>query len=205
MNTLHDRTMALAATLQAVAQVQYIARHGETDDEQLAAALNTIMVTDPDSIDDIYPDKKVLANGYRWVINQLGDNHQKDVEITRYLVGLLALERKLSRNHAALAMMSERIQQVRRQLQHFAVTDEQVIVNIADIYSDIISNLGPKIQISGNPHILQQKQVQNKIRALLLAAMRSAVLWRQLGGKRRQLVFSRKAIVDTANNSLTLY
>ncbi|MCL2905357.1 high frequency lysogenization protein HflD [Shewanella fodinae] len=197
--------MALAATLQAVAQVQYIARHGETDDEQLAAALNTIMVTDPDSIDDIYPDKKVLANGYRWVINQLGDNHQKDVEITRYLVGLLALERKLSRNHAALAMMSERIQQVRRQLQHFAVTDEQVIANIADIYSDIISNLGPKIQISGNPHILQQKQVQNKIRALLLAAMRSAVLWRQLGGKRRQLVFSRKAIVDTANNSLTLY
>ena len=205
MNTLHDRTMALAATLQAVAQVQYIARHGETDNEQLAAALNTIMVTDPDSIDDIYPDKKVLANGYRWVINQLGDNHQKDVEITRYLVGLLALERKLSRNHAALAMMSERIQQVRRQLQHFAVTDEQVIANIADIYSDIISNLGPKIQISGNPHILQQKQVQNKIRALLLAAMRSAVLWRQLGGKRRQLVFSRKAIVDTANNSLTLY
>jgi len=205
VNTLHDRTMALAATLQAVAQVQYIARHGETDDEQLAAALNTIMVTDPDSIDDIYPDKKVLANGYRWVINQLGDNHQKDVEITRYLVGLLALERKLSRNHAALAMMSERIQQVRRQLQHFAVTDEQVIANIADIYSDIISNLGPKIQISGNPHILQQKQVQNKIRALLLAAMRSAVLWRQLGGKRRQLVFSRKAIVDTANNSLTLY
>ncbi|MCL1073258.1 high frequency lysogenization protein HflD [Shewanella dokdonensis] len=197
--------MALAATLQAVAQVQYIARHGETDDEQLAAALNTILVTDPDSIDDIYPDKKVLANGYRWVINQLGDNHQKDVEITRYLVGLLALERKLSRNNAALAMMSERIQQVRRQLQHFAVTDEQVIANLADIYSDIISNLGPKIQISGNPNILQQKQVQNKIRALLLAAMRSAVLWRQLGGKRRQLVFSRKAIVDTANNSLSLY
>ncbi|QUN07601.1 high frequency lysogenization protein HflD [Shewanella yunxiaonensis] len=197
--------MALAATLQAVAQVQYIARHGETDDEQLAAALNTILVTDPDSIDDIYPDKKVLANGYRWVINQLGDNHQKDVEITRYLVGLLALERKLSRNNAALAMMSERIQQIHRQLQHFTITDEQVIANFADIYSDIISNLGPKIQISGNPHILQQKSVQNKIRALLLAAMRSAVLWRQLGGKRRQLVFSRKAIVDTANNSLSLY
>ncbi|MDF0535255.1 high frequency lysogenization protein HflD [Shewanella sp. A32] len=205
MKTLHDRTMALAATLQAVAQVQYIARHGETDDEQLAAALNTILVTDPDSIDDIYPDKKVLANGYRWVINQLGDNHQKDVEITRYLVGLLALERKLSRNNAALAMMSERIQQIHRQLQHFTITDEQVIANFADIYSDIISNLGPKIQISGNPHILQQKSVQNKIRALLLAAMRSAVLWRQLGGKRRQLVFSRKAIVDTANNSLSLY
>ncbi|MFQ6371103.1 high frequency lysogenization protein HflD [Shewanella sp. YIC-542] len=205
MNTLHDRTMALAATLQAIAQVQHIARHGETDNEQMAAALNTIVVTDPDNIDDIYPDKNVLANGYRWIINQLGNTPQKDAEITRYLVGLLALERKLSRNNAALGVMSERIGQLQRQLQHFAITDEQVVANIADIYSEVISNLGPKIQISGNPHTLQQKQVQNKIRALLLAAMRSAVLWRQLGGKRRQLVLFRKVIVDTAIKSLSLH
>ena len=63
------------------------------------------------------------------------------------------------------------------------------------------SELGPKLQISGNPDCLKQPQVQNKIRALLLAAMRSAVLWRQLGGKRRHLVFARKAIFDTAKQS----
>ncbi|MCH1918907.1 high frequency lysogenization protein HflD [Shewanella sp. A3A] len=205
MDSLENRTMALAATLQAIAQVQYIARHGETDEQQLAAALNTILVTEPDSIDDIYPDKQVLANGFRWVLNQLGDSQQKDVEVTRYLVGLLSLERKLSRNNGALNVLSERINQVHRQLQHFAITDEQVISNFASIYSDVISNIGPKIQISGNPHVLQQPLVQHKIRALLLAAMRSAVLWRQLGGKRRQLVFTRKAIVDTATKFLTLH
>ncbi|MFP9133326.1 high frequency lysogenization protein HflD [Shewanella algae] len=201
---LHDRTMAFAGILQAIAQVQYIARHGESDPQQLAAALDGIMVTDPENIDEIYPDKVVLANGYKWIINQLGDSAQKDVEITRYLVGILALERKLSRNQAALGMLSERINQVHRQLSHFAITDEQVIANLASIYSDIISNLGPKIQISGTPNILQRPLVQHKIRALLLAAMRSAVLWRQLGGKRRHLVFARKAIVDTAKKSLTL-
>ena len=201
---LHDRTMAFAGILQAIAQVQYIARHGESDPQQLAAALDGIMVTDPENIDEIYPDKVVLANGYKWIINQLGDSAQKDVEITRYLVGILALERKLSRNQAAPGMLSERINQVHRQLSHFAITDEQVIANLASIYSDIISNLGPKIQISGNPNILQRPLVQHKIRALLLAAMRSAVLWRQLGGKRRHLVFARKAIVDTAKKSLTL-
>jgi len=98
-------------------------------------------------------------------------------------------------------MLAERINQVHRQLAHFAITDEQVLANFASIYSDVISELGPKLQISGNPDCLKQPQVQHKIRALLLAAMRSAVLWRQLGGKRRHLVFARKAIFDTAKQS----
>lgn len=201
---LVNRTMAFAGILQAIAQVQHLARHGESDNAELAASLNTILVTNPDNTADVYQDKILLHKGYKLILNQLGDNSQKDVEITRYLVGILALERKLVRSNSGLAMLAERINQVNRQLHHFAITDEQVIANLASIYSDIISNLGPKIQISGNPVCLQRPIVQQKIRALLLSAMRSAVLWRQLGGKRRHLVFARKAIVDTAKKSLTL-
>ena len=199
-----NRTMAFAGILQAIAQVQHLARHGELDNAELAASLNTILVTNPDNTADVYQDKIVLQKGYKLILNQLGDSSQKDVEITRYLVGVLALERKLVRSNSGLGMLAERINQVNRQLHHFAITDEQVIANLASIYSDIISNLGPKIQISGNPVCLQRPIIQQKIRALLLAAMRSAVLWRQLGGKRRHLVFARKAIVDTAKKSLTL-
>lgn len=201
---LINRTMAFAGILQAIAQVQHLARHGELDNAELAASLNTILVTNPDNTADVYPDKIVLQKGYKLILNQLGDSSQKDVEITRYLVGVLALERKLVRSNSGLGMLAERINQVNRQLHHFAITDEQVVANLASIYSDIISNLGPKIQISGNPVCLQRPTVQHKIRALLLAAIRSAVLWRQLGGKRRHLVFARKAIVDTAKKSLTL-
>ncbi|BFL84417.1 high frequency lysogenization protein HflD [Shewanella baltica] len=201
---LVNRTMAFAGILQAIAQVQHLARHGELDNAELAASLNTILVTKPDNTADVYQDKIVLQKGYKLILNQLGDSSQKDVEITRYLVGVLALERKLVRSNSGLGMLAERINQVNRQLHHFAITDEQVIANLASIYSDIISNLGPKIQISGNPVCLQRPIIQQKIRALLLAAMRSAVLWRQLGGKRRHLVFARKAIVDTAKKSLTL-
>ncbi|MCS6154438.1 high frequency lysogenization protein HflD [Shewanella baltica] len=201
---LVNRTMSFAGILQAIAQVQHLARHGELDNAELAASLNTILVTNPDNTADVYQDKIVLQKGYKLILNQLGDSSQKDVEITRYLVGVLALERKLVRSNSGLGMLAERINQVNRQLHHFAITDEQVIANLASIYSDIISNLGPKIQISGNPVCLQRPIIQQKIRALLLAAMRSAVLWRQLGGKRRHLVFARKAIVDTAKKSLTL-
>ncbi|MGI2064780.1 high frequency lysogenization protein HflD [Shewanella sp. MF08487] len=201
---LVNRTMAFAGILQAIAQVQHLARHGELDKAELAASLNTILVTNPDNTADVYQDKALLQKGYKLILNQLGDGSQKDVEITRYLVGVLALERKLVRSNSGLAMLAERINQVHRQLHHFEITDEQVIANLASIYSDIISNIGPKIQITGNPACLQRPIVQQKIRALLLAAMRSAVLWRQLGGKRRHLVFARKAIIDTAQKSLTL-
>lgn len=204
MSQMHARTMAFAGILQALAQVQYIARHGDSDTDAMAASFNTILVTNPEQPEDVYADKDQLRVGYKWILNQLGDGESKDVEMTRYLVGLLALERKLSRSNAALGMLSERINQIHRQLNHFAITDEQVIANLASIYSDIISNLGPKLQITGNPNVLQRPLVQQKIRALLLAAMRSAVLWRQLGGKRRHLVFARKAIVDTAKKNLTL-
>ncbi|ABM00269.1 high frequency lysogenization protein HflD [Shewanella amazonensis] len=204
MSQMQARTMAFAGILQALAQVQYIARHGDSDTDAMAASFNTIMVTNPEQPEDVYADKDQLRVGYKWILNQLGDGESKDVEMTRYLVGLLALERKLSRSNAALGMLSERINQIHRQLNHFAITDEQVIANLASIYSDIISNLGPKLQITGNPNVLQRPLVQQKIRALLLAAMRSAVLWRQLGGKRRHLVFARKAIVDTAKKNLTL-
>lgn len=195
--------MAFAGILQAIAQVQHIARHGNSDKDGLAASLNTVLVTNPDTTSDVYADKVALNKGYQLIINQLGDAKDKDVEVTRYLVGILALERKLARGNA-MSILSERINQIHRQLHHFEITDEQVIANFAGIYSDIISTLGPKIQISGNPEYLKQSQVQEKIRALLLSAMRSAVLWRQLGGKRRHLVFARKTIVDTAKKSLTL-
>lgn len=200
-NILFERTMAFAGILQAIGQVQYLARHGESDKEALAATLNTILVTEPESTADVYQDKTILDNGYQLIQNQLGDGSNKDVETTRYLVGVLTLERKLARSPNGLGMLAERINQVHRQLAHFAITDEQVLANFASIYSDVISELGPKLQISGNPDCLKQPQVQHKIRALLLAAMRSAVLWRQLGGKRRHLVFARKAIFDTAKQS----
>ncbi len=41
-----------------------------------------------------------------------------------------------------------------------------------------------------------------KIRALLLAGIRSSVLWRQMGGSRLQFIFSRQKIKKTAEKLL---
>ena len=41
--------------------------------------------------------------------------------------------------------------------------------------------------------------MQHKVRALLLAGIRAAVLWRQLGGSRAQIIFARKKMVELPN------
>lgn len=41
-----------------------------------------------------------------------------------------------------------------------------------------------------------------EIRALLLAAVRSAVLWRQLGGSYWDFLFSRKAMIEAVDRQL---
>ncbi|TKB48901.1 high frequency lysogenization protein HflD [Ferrimonas sediminicola] len=200
-DNLQARTLAFAALCQAVWQVQQLARYGRADEEAMSHTLGAVMITDPDSVESVY-DRHQLNAGFRTLVDQIGDGNRKDVDLTRYIVGILALERKLAKNSAALGMLSERINQVKRQLHHFELTDPQVLANLASIYSDVISPLGAKIQVVGNPEQLQQSNNQARIRALLLGAIRAAVLWRQLGGKRRQLMFSRGAMVKAAMQAL---
>ncbi|WP_033138875.1 high frequency lysogenization protein HflD, partial [Aeromonas finlandensis] len=138
-------------------------------------------------------------DGYRALVEQLGsDGSQKNAELTRYVVSLIALERKLAKRKDILNMLGERISQIGRQQQHFDLLDEQILANMASIYSDLISPIGPRIQVAGTPLFLQQPLVQHKVRALLLAGIRAVVLWRQLGGSRTQIIFARKKMVELA-------
>ena len=61
------------------------------------------------------------------------------------------------------------------------------------LYQDTISTLGPKIMVSGEQPHLSNERNANKVRALLLAGIRSAVLWKQCGGSRWQFLFGRNA------------
>ncbi|WP_346350772.1 high frequency lysogenization protein HflD [Oceanimonas sp. AH20CE76] len=199
-HSLENQTLAFAGICQAARLVQQVAREGRIDDKDvLATTLNSILVTDAEQSADIYGGHENLRLGYQTLIEQLnGDSSKKDAELTRYLVGVVALERKLAKRRDLMSMLGERISQVKRQLHHFDLLDEQVLANLAGIYSDIVSPIGPRIQVAGNPSHLQQPMVQHQIRALLLAGIRSAVLWRQLGGKRRHILFSRKRLVAQA-------
>ncbi|ENY70736.1 lysogenization regulator [Aeromonas diversa CDC 2478-85] len=195
-----DRTMAFAGICQAAALVQQVARNGSCDEVALRESLSSILVTNPSHPLEVYNNTHLaIRDGYRALVEQLGaDGNQKNAELTRYVVSLIALERKLAKRKDLLGMLSERIGQIDRQLQHFDLLDEQIVSNMASIYSDLISPIGPRIQVAGTPLYLQQPMVQHKVRALLLAGIRAVVLWRQVGGSRTQIIFARKKMVELA-------
>ncbi|GLX80204.1 high frequency lysogenization protein HflD [Thalassotalea insulae] len=204
MQQLNEQTLTLAAICQVAELVQKLARQGQSNEQDYTSLLNSIMVTSPDNTLEVYGGELAnLSLGLKTLVTHLGNQaKQKDPEITRYVVSLLSLERRLTKQPKKLAALGQRIEQCQRQLAHYDINSETLIASLASIYSDIISPLGSPIQVAGNPEILKQSGNQHKIRALLLAGIRSAVLWRQVGGKRRNILFSRSKIVECAEQLL---
>ena len=204
MNNLEKQTITMAAICQASVLVQKIARTGTGEEAELAVMLNSIMVTSPESILEVYSnDIAHLTAGLKALIEQLGNQtSKKDPELTRYVVSLLGLERRLANKKNQLSLLGERIEQSQRQLAHYQITSDTLIASLASIYSDLLSPIGTPIQVAGEPSLLKQQSNQHKIRALLLAGVRSSVLWRQVGGKRRNILFGRTKLVACAQKLL---
>ncbi|RHW77250.1 high frequency lysogenization protein HflD [Colwellia sp. RSH04] len=205
---MKDQIITLAALCQVANLVQQVSRKGQANETELEMLLNSIIETSPANTLAVYGgDLQHIKTGLTLLIEHLGDNKNsgdkvKDPEFTRYLISLMNLERKLVKQPKNLALLGERIEDTKRQLAHYDITSEPLIASFASIYSDIISPLGAKIQVTGEPGLLKQKTNQYRIRALLLAGIRTAVLWRQVGGKRRTILFSRTKLVQVAKQLL---
>ena len=205
LDTDIENNLALAGVCQAAALVQQLARRGSAENEAIEASLSSILVTDPETPQQVFGQLSNLKTGYTTLAAQLSDKQAtKDTELTRYIASILGLERKLAKKPKAMQELGERISHVQRQLAHVDFQNPQIVSSLASIYSDIISPLAPRIQVAGNPDYLSQPANQHKVRALLLAGVRSAVMWRQMGGKRRNILFKRKHILNSAVKALRL-
>ncbi|KEY91289.1 high frequency lysogenization protein hflD [Candidatus Photodesmus blepharus] len=196
-NALYDRTIAFAGICQAVALVQQIAKNGECNTDAFKIALNAIMSTSPNSTLSVYGSETDLKIGLECLVRGI-DRSPRGSEVARYIISLIAIERKLRNSSNAMRQLSERISILERQLDHFELLHEQMIGNLASVYLDVISPISPRIQVMGTPSVLQHKLNQHKVRALLLSGSRSTVLWRQVGGKRRHLIFGRRKMIQQA-------
>lgn len=199
----YQSNIALAGLCQAAALVKQIARSQEFNKAALETSLNSIAITNPQDTEQVFGDVSQLKLGYQTILAQLGNQvENKDVEVTRYIANLMAIERKLSGNKKAMSALGERISNIQRQQAHLSVTDSQMLKNLDSVYTDVVSPIGRKIQVAGDPNILKRPDNQQRVRAALLAGVRAAVLWRQLGGKRRHILFSRQQIVNSAQQTL---
>jgi len=195
----HEHAMALAGLFQAVSLVQQVARDGAAESEAFDSSITSILRVDADSTDAVYGGHEQLRRGLQILCRQLGrEKSLQDAELMRYAVSLLFLERQLVRNQGMLDKVRSGVDTATQQSEHYSVSHDNVLARLADTYASTVSQLQPRIMVQGKPEYLNTPANANRIRALLLAGMRSAVLWRQLGGNRLRLLWTRKGIVRYA-------
>jgi high frequency lysogenization protein len=197
-----DRAIALSGLYQAASLVQQVARRGLVNADSIAANINSLFQIDAESVKDVYGGLNGIAPGLRLTYQQLSGVETRDDELTRYIFGLVQLERKLSSHQDRLQRIKHSITTITQRLTHFPATHSNILGALAEIYADNISQLSPRIMVSGEPVYLQNNDNVNKIRALLLSGIRAATLWRQTGGKRRHLLFVRRRYTEACKQLL---
>ena len=206
MSPMQEQLVALGAVFEAAVLADKIARTGQVSEASMSCMLGSLLVRDPKNTLEVYGgDDLNLRDGYRALISSLERNPSAlQREPLRYSLAMIGLERQLDKRSDMLQIMGSRLDQIQQQVEHFGLVHDNVIAACGSLYQDTISTFRQRIQVHGDMRFLQQPNNAAKIRALLLAGIRSARLWRQLGGHRWQLVFSRgkllKALYDMTRN-----
>jgi len=195
LNTLTNQTIALAGVAQAAALVQQFASTGTTTDTAaLEASIGSVLKIDSDSVIDVYGSLAGLKLGLTQLNQQMSSYKMVNPEQARYCASLVFLENQLSARKELLNTIQIGICKAQSQTEHFDLLHDNVLANLADIYANTVSTLQPRIMVNGAPDYLSRPEIANKIRACLLAGIRSVILWRQCGGSRWKFLFYRKKI-----------
>lgn len=198
--SMRERALALAGLLQAVKLVQRVAQEGVFESPDLDAVLASVFRLDADSTEAVYGSAQLLKPGLEALIGHLEGGLTHDTPSSRIVVSVLHVERKLAGRPQVLARIGEGVRDAARQREHFGVGHSSVAAKLGELYAATVSTVGPRVLVQGNPLQLSQAAVVAQIRAVLLAAMRSAVLWRQLGGSYWDVLLRRRPLLEAAKS-----
>jgi high frequency lysogenization protein len=194
---MKDRTLALAGLLQSIALVQQMANNGQSNARALAGSIDSLFRFDADDTEQVYGGAAALREGLQRLVAQL-DGDGRDAAQTRVAMNLLHLERRFAAAPGVVAAVRAELEAMAAQHAADGPTHPALLARLGDLYARHISPLGPRVMVQGNPVYLSQLDVVGEVRATLLAGLRSAVLWRQLGGSWWDLLLSRRRLVDEA-------
>jgi high frequency lysogenization protein len=201
MAELSERTLALAGLAQALAQVRRIADTGQANASVLQTALDSVFRIDASSPSAVYGGIAQLRPGLM-LAQDYFSSRVKDEHLPRLGLAVLQLERRFVQDDAMTEKVLSGIRAQADNAQRLGSAHPDVIAALGTLYADTLSHLRPRVLVQGNPHYLGQPGVVAEVRAVLLAAVRSAVLWRQLGGSYWDFVLRKRAMVDSIDARL---
>ena len=191
-----DQAIALAGVFHCAELVDKLAHNGYVSELQLGQAMTALLNQNPQSVMDLYGDLDNLELGMTSLRAAIEQDTKTTTDVMRYVIGIMYLARKLTSDKKRLTAIGEGIEIAGRQAEVFTPMHDNVVANIASLYSNTISTLPSRIKVRGSPLYLKQTAVAQRTRCLLFSGIRSAFLWHQLGGKRRHLLWQRKLFIS---------
>ena len=199
--SMEQRALALSGLLQALKQVRQIADTGQADAGVVATAIDSVFRIDAESPLAVYGGASALRPGLLLLRGYFG-NDGKDELLPRLALAVLQLERRFVRDAAMAQRVHEGVLALAPAAVRLGNQHPDVLAALGALYADTISHLRPRVLVQGNPHYLGQAGVVAEIRAMLLAALRSAVLWRQLDGSLWDFLLRRRELVQALGTHL---
>jgi len=201
---MKDATIAFAGMLQASELVRQLATSGTCSQQAARASLDSIFERSPDATEAVYGGLGGVRMGLRVMIELFSARNQRDsMQSLNYALGLTKLSTKLRQDNARQNALGREIELIEAAWSSSdEALDSSVISQLADAYQRHISSMDFRLSISGNPEYLKQTEKIAFIRALLLAGIRSAILWRQVGGRQWRLIFQRRRMLEQARQLL---
>ena len=198
-SAIEQQTIALAGVAQAARLVDQISRTGTYPIEFLESSIHSLFEFDADDIGAIYGGLGGVKLGLNNLSAMLASRQADESrEIVRYVFNMLYLERKFAASNEMMSVVHSRLEHTSFKAEHFSGHVNDICHSVSGIYQDTLSKLRFRIKVSGSAQHLQDSVNADIIRALLLAGIRSAFLWRQLGGRRWRLVLERKRILQAS-------
>ncbi len=201
MKRSDEQVLALAGVVQAARLVDQISRTGSYPKEFLTPLVSSLFIFDAEHVEDIYGGVGSLKLGLDNMAAMLASSGEPAArEMLRYVFGMLHLERKFSAHPDMPNIVRARLEHTQFRADYFANNTQDLAHSLSGIYQDTLSNFRYRIRVTGSMQQLQSTANADLIRACLLAGIRSAVLWRQLGGRRWRLLSRRKKLLESAHN-----
>ncbi|MBB3046410.1 high frequency lysogenization protein [Litorivivens lipolytica] len=200
---LRQQVLALSGVCQSVALVDSIARTGDAEPAAFEACLRSLFSFSTQSPEEAYGGVPALELGLRKLHDLLsGTRSNSDRELVRYIIGITHLQRQLEKQPDTGSIIRSRLAHVEKGMQINGTNINDLSPPIAAVYKDTISNFKFRLKVNGSAQQLQNPHNADRIRALLLAGIRGAYLWKQLGGRRRHFLFKKQRILDTLREIL---
>ena len=113
-HTKRELAIALAGVFQAASLVKQIATTGMANSAVIESSLETLFKFDVDSVEEVYGGVGGVGAGIREMNRQFAaSKSERDLDITRYVISLLTLERKLSSNREMLDQIGKTLENIR--------------------------------------------------------------------------------------------